>query len=264
MLTVATINILFNLQEWEQRGPLLMQGLAAETPDIIGIQEVNLAARTDQWLAEQLGMPYVFFIPYQRTPETPSFVPEYGAAILSRHPFLRQDSLDLQSQGRFSQLVEIAVEGQSFIFCNGHYFWYPGPHEGRVQQVQLLCDWLLKSAGNQPMIAVGDFNGTPDTPAMALMRKRFNSAHATVHGKEPDYTCPTPLGRRGWKRWWKQVVLNLWANRTLVPWRGTLDYIYGSPDLEIEDCRVILNQPDSRDRSLYPSDHFGLVARFHP
>ena len=51
-----------------------------------------------------------------------------------------------------------------------------------------------------PIVAVGDFNGMPETPAIALMRERFTSAYAAIHGQEPEYTCPTPLKKhRSWQ-----------------------------------------------------------------
>ena len=258
MLKVVTINILFDLDLWEKRRWLLVEGLAAERADIIGIQEVQLPEDTGAWLAEQLGMSYVYLVPYQR-PDVLK-IPQYGAAILSRYPFTRTEALDLQSQGRFAQRVQIEANDRPIVFCNGHYFWHPGPSPERVKQIQLLRNWLDQLPPEMPVVAVGDFNGTPETAAIALMREKFASAYATNRGCEPEYTCPTPLERRSWLRKLRHAVLNFKAHRTLKPWRGTLDYIFINQHFDVRDCRLILTEPDKGDRTLYPSDHFGIAA----
>ncbi len=257
-IKVVTINILFDLRDWPRRRDLLVQGLAAEQADLIGIQEVKLPENNAAWLAEQLGFPYVQLVPYGPN-DVPS-LPNYGSAILSRHPFQQEAILDLQSQGRFAQRVQVEIAGQPLIFCNGHYFWYPGPAPGRQAQIARLLAWLAELPPELPQVVVGDFNGEPQTPAIAQMRQAFTSAYAAHHGCEPDYTCPTPLARRNWRKVVRQVWLDLFYNRTLRSWRGTLDYIFVSPTLSVRDCRLILNQPAPGSRRLYPSDHFGLAA----
>lgn len=253
MVKVITINILFELDEWEQRRKLLVSGLAAEQADLIALQEVHLTKKTGDWLAEELGMQYVYTVPFLKL--SPHSVP-YGIAILSRHPFIQQESLDLQSQGRFAQYVEIAPARQPFVFCNGHYYWHPGTHPERDKQIQLLLNWLPTQ---MPVTAVGDFNGTPETSAIELMRRHFVSAYADFHGQEPDYTCPTPLAGRKRRKFLRHVWRNLKVNHTLIPWRGTLDYIFVNQHLRVDDCRLILTNSATGD-SLYPSDHFGIAA----
>ncbi|WP_242043138.1 endonuclease/exonuclease/phosphatase family protein [Anabaena cylindrica] len=54
-MKIATINILFKLNYWTQRRQLLIDGLKAENPDIIALQEVSLSEDTSAWIAEQLG-----------------------------------------------------------------------------------------------------------------------------------------------------------------------------------------------------------------
>ncbi|MGB5971286.1 MAG: endonuclease/exonuclease/phosphatase family protein [Spirulinaceae cyanobacterium] len=257
-LKVVTINILFEMKEWQQRRELLVKGLAAENADLIALQEVKLPEDNSVWLAEKLSLPYIHLVPYEQSEI--KHIPLYGAAILSRYPFSKKAILDLASQGRKAQYVQIEWQGKPLIFCNGHYYWHPGPSPGRVKQIELLLDWLGSLPQETPLIAVGDFNGTPDTPAIALMREQFTSAYAAYHGQEPEYTCPTPLAWHGWQRKWRSFKLNLLKNRTLKPWRGTLDYIFINQHLKVKDCHLILNQSSPYSRTLYPSDHFGMAA----
>jgi len=257
-IAVATINILFDLRDWSRRRDLLVEGLAAVQADLIGLQEVKLPENNAAWLAEQLGFPYVQLVPFA-TEDVPG-VPSYGSAILSRHPFQDQAALDLQGQGRFAQRVQVEIAGRPLIFCNGHYFWYPGPAAGRQAQIERLLAWLAEIPADVPIVAVGDFNGEPQTPAIARLRQQFTSAYAACHGREPDYTCPTPLARRNWRKVIRQIWLDLFYNHTLRPWRGTLDYIFFSSHLTARHCELILDRPAPGSRTLYPSDHFGLAA----
>lgn len=256
MVRIATINILFDLEAWNQRRELLADGLAAAQLDLIALQEVKLPEHTEAWLAEKLDMPYVYLVP---NIALEGHQANYGVAILSRYPFVRQEMLALPGQGRVAQFVQVAVDEQPFILCNGHYYWYPGPHPQRDIQVQQVLDWLGHLA-SVPMVVVGDFNGTPQTSAITLMRQHFASAYATHHGQEPDYTCPTPLVQRNWKKKLWHAWRNLRFNHTLRPWRGTLDYIFVNSRLQVKDCQLILNQPAPGSRTLYPSDHFGIMA----
>lgn len=259
MVKVVTINILFEMEKWTQRRELLVEGLATQQADLIGLQEVKLPEDNSAWLAQQLNMPYVQLVPHKGLDD--KGFPYYGVAILSRHPFTQQATLDLQTQGRVAQYVQVEVEGQPLVFCNGHYYWYPGPSPERVKQVQLLLDWLGKLPPNMPIVAVGDFNGMPETPAIALMREQFTSAYAAYHGHEPEYTCPTPLKKqRTWQHRLVKYLVNSLVHRTLKPWRGTLDYVFINQHLLVRNCQLILTESAANNPTLYPSDHFGIAA----
>lgn len=42
---------------------------------------------------------------------------------------------------------------------------------------------------------------------------------------------------------------------------GTIDYIFVSRGVEVLEVWVAFDQPNASDKTLYPSDHFGLMAR---
>jgi endonuclease/exonuclease/phosphatase family metal-dependent hydrolase len=87
------------------------------------------------------------------------------------------------------------------------------------------------------------------------------SAHETLHGREPDYTCPTPMvsGQRV-RGAVTRGLLRLFSNRPGDSWRGTLDYIFVSADVRVVECGVFLDRPSPHDPTLYASDHLGLAA----
>lgn len=259
VIRVATINMFNDLSRWRERGPFLARGLAEQSLDLIALQEVTrpLAVSSAHWLAEQLGKYSVWVSPktgWERRHE--------GIAILSRVPVERHEILDLGSERRTAQFVQVRCGDQVVVLINGHFQWLPWAHRARVRQVERLLDWVATLNSEFPVVVCGDFNATPNAPAIALMRQSFKSAHAAHHGCEPDYTCPTPLilGRnlRG------RIVsgaLRLASIRSGTRWQATLDYIFVTPAIRVRHCAVILGDPSPDDPTLYASDHLGLVAQ---
>lgn len=257
-IKVVTVNILSDLSRWQERRGLLVDQITALAPDVIALQEVKLPENNAQWLADQLGYPHVHL-----SPKTGWESQREAIALLTRLPIEAQDTLDLRYQQRVAQYIRVSLAGQPLVIANGHFFWQPGNSEPRLRQVERLLAWLYGMAGKPPLIVCGDFNGTPDTNAIQRMYADFASAFQVVHGREPDYTCPTPLPRS------KTAVIRtllgfffLLRPRYLkMAWRGTLDYIFVDRRLQVSEARVVLNIPDPDKPHIYPSDHFGLYAR---
>lgn len=257
-MKIVTVNILFKLDHWSERRQLLVDGLELHKPDIIALQEVSLSEDTATWIAEKLNIPHIYIVRPQEVCE--SNLP-FGLAILSRYPIEKTAALNLKTQGRIAQYAQIKLDNnKSIVICNGHYYWYPGSHPERDKQLQLMLDWLAELPPEIPIVTVGDFNGTPETPGIALVRKKYRSAYAVHHGQEPEYTCPTALAHISWRKRLKQFWRSLIFNKSWKLWRGTLDYIFINQHLQVRDCQIILNQPASNNRYLYPSDHFGIFA----
>ena len=257
---IVTVNILNDLSRWHERRSLLADGLARLQPDLVTLQEVTLPENNAQWLADQLGYRVHF------CPKAGDKRDKEGIAILSRVPVEREATLDLHGQNRVAQLVQANIEGQPLILANAHLYWQPGESVERTRQVRLMLDWLSDIPTETAIVVCGDFNGTPNSAAIRLMRERFASAYAARHSREPDYTCPTPLKRHGPPSLRDVVrgiggrILTLAVNHTIKPWRGTLDYVFVSERIRVIDCDVVLNCPAPHDSTLYPSDHFGLAA----
>jgi endonuclease/exonuclease/phosphatase family metal-dependent hydrolase len=257
-LRVVTINILNDLSRWPERRPMLVEGVAAFDPDLIGLQEVvdPLGASTAHELADALSGYSVFTCPKAGRGST-----REGIAILSRLPVERHETLDLGSQRRVAQRVAVRVAGQPAVFVNAHYYWPPPLHAARVRQVGRVLDWVRPLPPETAVIACGDFNGTPDCRAIALLSRTYRSAHADRHGREPDFTCPTPLaGAAPFRSAVTRGVLRLFSKQPGDIWRGTLDYIFVNANVRVLECAVVLDLPHPDDSRLYPSDHVGLGA----
>ena len=256
---VVTLNILNDLSRWSERRSLLAADLAELEPDVVALQEVALPENNAEWLAHQLGCSV------HLCRKTGNKHDKEGIAILSRLPVDDEATLDLQSQHRVAQWVRVKPGGRPLTLVNTHLYWWPSESSERAKQVRLLLDWLGDLSG-RAIVVCGDFNGTPGSGAIEMMRQQFVSAYAARHGREPDYTCPTPLRRIGRPRFREvyrgigKYLLNLKANHAIGPWRGTLDYIFVNEHVRVMDCAVVLNDPAPHDPTLYPSDHCGLAA----
>ena len=253
-LRVVTLNLLNDLTYWSLRAPLIIDELKALQPDLIALQEVVLPDNTAQWIASQLK-DYSLHL----TPKTGGRGRREGLAILSRLPVEAHERFSFEHQGRVAQRVIVQYAGQPWIFANAHLYWHPIDDRTRRAEIQALLKWLPS-----PAILCGDFNAEPHYASISMVRQRFQSAYAVANGREPDYTCPTPLYRGPAPRHAaRRVALRFagWlARRRNEAWRGTLDYIFVDPAIEVGECRIAFDRPAPHNRRIYPSDHFGLTA----
>jgi endonuclease/exonuclease/phosphatase family metal-dependent hydrolase len=280
---ILTLNLLNDLSRWDERKNLIAQGVNDLQPDLIALQEVKLPLNTAQWLADQLNnhgrdvasqrlysaqdqgrdVPPERLYKVHLCPKTGRAKNHEGIAIVSRLPVEGEAHLDLQRQGRVAQYVRLAIGDRRLLFANTHLYWEPGESKERMNQVERLLEWLRTTPADAAIVC-GDFNSEPHHAATKRMRKHFSSAHQTSHGKEPDHTCPTPLTSKRNKveqlaRSMRQKMLNIVAHQN-SSWRGTLDYIFVNDGVSVKACDVVLNKPAPHDPTLYPSDHFGLMA----
>lgn len=261
-IKIIALNILNDLSRWPERRTLLAAQMAELQPDLIALQEVSLPGDNAHWLAQQLGGYQVHTCPHARDKGQ-----REGLAILSRWPINTTASLDLLAQNRVAQAVHFNLEnGRSLILINVHLFWKPGEALERDKQVQMILNWCTSFPADAAILTCGDFNGTPESNALKMMRTRFVSAYAATHQTEPAYTCPTPLANRR-NLTVRAIVLRLRLllikilfTRSFETWHGTLDYIFANEHIRVIDCDVVLNRPAPHDSTLYPSDHFGLAA----
>jgi len=253
-LRVVTLNLLNDLTDWPLRAALIVAELNALQPDLIALQEVVLPDNTAQWIADQLGG-YSLHL----TPKTGGRGRHEGLAILSRLPVEAPAGFSFEHQGRVAQRVIVQYAGQPWIFANAHLYWHPIDDRTRRAEVQALIEWLPS-----PAILCGDFNAEPHYASISMVRQRFQSAYAVANGHEPDYTCPTPLYRGPAPRHAaRRAALRVagWLDRRRNEmWRGTVDYIFVDPAIEVRECRLAFDRPAQHNRRIYPSDHFGLMA----
>ena len=241
-IDAATLNIRNIADRWPERLPLLLADMAALQPDVIGLQEVVYAVQQDRVIGAAGGARYEAHRAWAGRPE-------YGNAALLKEGFGSGagERLDLGRNRSALWLPVTCADGTAFAFVVTHLHHEVADEAAREEQAVALIAWLAGKPEPAARVVVGDFNAEPTEPAYARMVEAgFRSAHAVANGAEPAVTWPSGIQAPG-------------MDDDGEP--GCLDYIWVRGPIEIESCRVVFDRPAVGDPTLYPSDHFGLVAR---
>lgn len=248
-MNIITFNLRNNSDRWNDRFPLIIHTLMREKADLIGFQEVstaigpvNQAELITNQLNAKLGKP--FYQPYL-TRCRGELSGREGIAILSRLPVLAFDEIALPNIWRVAQKAQVLIGDRPVTLFNTHLHHEPVADESiRYPQAHAVLDWI--NGSETPNILVGDMNAMPNSSTIQLFKKSLTSAYAACHGQEPAFTFPTPLTTQG------QTIKRL-----------AIDYIFFSQsNLTLQDCHLIGDRQLTDDPALYPSDHFGLSAKF--
>lgn len=178
-----------------QRGmPEVIKAIQDETPDIIGLQEVDVfwsdrSQFMDQarYLADSLNL-YLFYAPIYRVenPMEPTKPRQFGLALLSKFPILEAKNHEiarLSTQQTTPQLTQmpgfpgltIDVHGRAVRVFNTHLDFRPDPSVRKTQVEQMLS---IIGAMSQPTLLMGDLNAGPmATELQPLMHSFINPTH---------------------------------------------------------------------------------------
>jgi endonuclease/exonuclease/phosphatase family metal-dependent hydrolase len=241
LIRVGTLNLRREFDRWPERLPLVAAEIAREQPHLLGLQEVGVARRQGAQIAaavnQALGRPaYSFYL--QRKPHWRYQFIE-GLGILARVPVDGHRRLTLSWRGWLAQRVRLTLAGRPLDFVNVHLPPRPDNRAKRLAFVERILAWLSDC---DCALLAGDFNDLPDSPPLRAVQSQMRSAHAEAHGREPDWTWPTPL----------------------LPWYGqfsaVLDYVLVRGPLRVAAARLAFDRPHQADPRLWPSDHLGLIV----
>lgn len=100
--------------------------------------------------------------------------------------------------------------------------------------MEALLTYLTTLPPSRTPVVAGDFNATPDAPAIVRMRESLRDAWAVVHGGAGGATMPShaPVAR--------------------------LDYLFVGAEPALIGATLLGDQPDAN--GFYPSDHLGVSA----
>ena len=245
-ITVATLNLFNKMGRWDERLPLAVDQMAAFGPDVIGLQEVVIA---DQGTAicrltnDRLAGPPPYRIYHMARPGAGAGVE--ALAVMCRLPVEAREGLDYLSHDCVAQRLRLRLgEETTLDFYNTHLYFPPSATEERLTQTRRLLAWVDGWAGATATVVVGDFNAYPEEQSVALMKARFASAYEAAHGREPEKTWPTPVN-------------------TFDPSPpGCLDYVFVA-GARVLEAGLAFDASDPSDATLFPSDHFGVMARLN-
>lgn len=253
----ATLNIWSRFGPWEERLIAIRAGLEAIAPDVIGLQEVLRFSGLDQAALISEGLGYE--IAWGLTSDKHG-VP-IGNAILSKWPIVRTEVIPLPNGGSDEQRSILFAElaspyGKIPFFCT-HLNWMLSHGHIRQIQVKALTDAVARLAPVSafPPIVVGDFNAEPDSDEIRYMRGLTGLGGPCVYFADSFGVSGQGAGITFSKR-------NDFAAPLREPERR-IDYVFvrGPDDAqrgEPTDARVCF---DETHGGVFPSDHFGVVAR---
>lgn len=254
-ITVASLNLLDDVELWAGRSSLVLEGFLRLRPDVIALQEVSPEPSNARWLAERLGGYSVHLCPSSEHRASDNL------ALLARVPVRDHELLRLEGEGRQAHRVSVELGEQAWTIANTHLCWNPLREDVRVAQAVKLLNWL---ESRSPLVVCGDFNARPRARSQAVLRTRLASAYRVAHGEDPSYTFPTPLRRGpGMKHRARDGFFRasgLIRHRRNVVWGQTIDHIFVDPAIEVESCDIVFDRPSPSDERLYASDHLGLCA----
>jgi endonuclease/exonuclease/phosphatase family metal-dependent hydrolase len=242
-LHVATLNLRNLADRWAERLALILADMSALQPDLLGLQECVYVMQQDRIIGAAGEARYEPIRGWAGRPE-------YGNSLLVREPLAGKEieRLDL-GPGRAAHRVRLDLPaGPSLLVAVTHLHHVPADEAIRDEQAARLIDWLASAPATDGQLVVGDFNAEPDEPTYARMRAAgFRSAYAEANGAEPPVTWPSGLQAPG-------------MDTDGDP--GCLDYIWYRGSLRVEAASLCFDRPAVGDPTLYPSDHFGISARF--
>lgn len=241
-LRVATFNIRNITDRYEERKPLLGAAFAALDADVVGLQEVMFSEpRQDDFLSSQLPERH-----YRSLNSRHEKFPNFGNAILvAKGDIQAHEELRL-SGGRSVQRVLLVAEGRTIWFANTHLHHRPLEPEVRLEQAKAMLAWLEDAPAADVTIVVGDFNTPPFEPAYAAMTDAgYRSAMLEANGAEPPVTWPSGI---------QAETMDTDGDP------NCLDYIWVRGAASVRNARVSANQHPPGDATIFPSDHFALLA----
>jgi endonuclease/exonuclease/phosphatase family metal-dependent hydrolase len=172
-LRVLTVNIWNRQGPWEQRLPLIREGVRSLDPDLVALQEVVRVEGYSQADDIREGLRYeaAFGVAHDFGGGV-----EFGNAVLSRWPIARQWVAALPNGGtgehRSIMLAEVDSPHGTIPFFVTHLNWKL--HEGfvREQQVLAIAEHIKREApieGLAPILS-GDFNAQPEATEIRFLK----------------------------------------------------------------------------------------------
>lgn len=242
-LRILTFNIRNITDRYDERKPLLGAAFASINPDLAGLQEVMFSEpRQDDFLAHQLPAR-----DYQAVDAHSGRFPDFGNAILVGAGELQASEELRLSHNRVAHRVLVALPRQRMLwFANTHLHHVPAEPEVRAEQAKAICAWMADAPRADAAIIVGDFNSPPSEPAYTTMREAgWRSAFFEANGAEPAVTWPSGI---------QAETMDTDGDP------NCLDYIWLSGSARALSAWLAANHPPVEDPTIYPSDHFAVVA----
>lgn len=253
-LTLVTLNTWKCDGDYAARLPAMADALVAARPDVVCLQEVLRApgandADTARDLAAATGLvPYSTKARKKRRSVMGRRVQSWsGLAILSRWEPRRLVRLALPTDPRrdgerLAQVASLATPLGPITLVNLHLTHPPEARDMRAREMATILDHLDRN-GAETAVLAGDFNDTPDSPAL--------KAAESWRG----WTCRNAVAEAGRPTFVTFPETGLTIDHVLVLERS------GRRHLNVVEAGPV-GDGHGNDRSVVPSDHVGVRVMF--
>ena len=261
LVRVLQLNVWARYGPYRTREGLLRRGIALLAPDLIALQEVDVAPKGGNQAAELLG-PLGYQIAFEARPGNDRGDP--GIAIASRHPMGDPQVMELGHEG-VAMAARISIgEKQLWFCCAVPQSWWPNREGEREDGCVVLDEGLpdLAKDDELPPILAGDFDATPDSASI-----RFLKGLQSLQGRSTHWVDTFAVAGDGSPGYtWSS------SNPYVAPFSAAMfaepdhhrriDYVFvGSPftwkpRVVVRSAAVVLTERGDHA----PSDHYGVLA----
>lgn len=253
---VMTINLRNDSDEWKRRFPLIAAEIDRLEPDIIGLQEIEIADDTAEHLNDLLAARgHAKYNLYQkRKPGIRGFFTGEGVGVMSRWPIVEKHHEDLPEM-RVSVLARVKHPSGGFIdIANTHLHHMGGAAADaiRVEEMKQTIDLVDRNDDCWPTFLTGDMNTGEASPALKQLGPAgFVDSYRKVHGAQTPTTGNT-----------SPIVLREGAF-TQSP-RSRIDFVYGrsAGGRTVQPVASEVGFRNHDAKGFYPSDHFGVMTTY--
>jgi len=262
-LRLLTLNIWSHHPPWQTRKRLIRQGLVAESPDLVALQEVLQPHGPGTSQADELAEGLGYRVAFSRACRlTRPLAADFGLALLSRFP-IREHRTELlptpsgvETRALLYALCSVKVGVLPVLVT--HLSWEPELGEVRQAQLAHIASFVQKELAELPArlpahvailppVLLGDLNSSPDSPELRgfLGSSGFLDCFA-AGGQGAGLTMD---------------ARNPGATKDGVLLSGRIDYLMLGPSpagqVRVREARLCLHHDEA---GVFPSDHFGVVA----
>ncbi|MBX3223354.1 MAG: endonuclease/exonuclease/phosphatase family protein [Labilithrix sp.] len=256
MVRVMTLNLRHDSDQWERRFALIADEIARLDPDIIGLQEIEIADdqanRLNALIAKRGHAKYHIYA--KRKSGLRGFFTGEGVGVMSRWPIVEKHHEDT-GEMRVSVLARVKHPSGGFIDVANTHLDHRGGAEGdarRDDQARQTLDLVNRNDDCWPTVLTGDMNATENAPALVRFKNAgFADSYRVVHGADTPKTGNT-----------SSVALREGAFQQNPKKR--IDFVLGrgagGRTVSAVDSLVCLKNHDAK--GFYPSDHFAVMTTY--
>jgi len=240
---IVTLNLEQDQKRWNERRPLVLEGLRTLKPDIIALNEVSIVEQSARGLQKELSS--LLGVHYNLVQQTKvnGLAAVEGEALLTRFAVMESANLDYQTRDMVALVARVSVDGRPLDVYVTHLFMSRGDDSLRLFQVQQLLAWIDARDDVSDCIVCGDFNATLEKPSAALMASRFRHTQNAPTAFTPLAASDGAITHPYWPR----------MDRCI-------DYIWTAGAMKTVASGVCFDRPAENDPTLWPSDHAGVWA----